>query len=123
MGKKLAGLQRYNRRENGRTLFLSMARYLVFSTQFVCVLWAFGFQGDTVELFVRIALIYLGSTVVPSFALAELGVRESMAMMLLPAAGIDPAVAFISTLLVWIINILLPSIAGMVLFFRSKRLS
>ncbi|MBI1267700.1 MAG: hypothetical protein GC193_09765 [Cryomorphaceae bacterium] len=123
LGKKLVGLQRYNRRENGRTLFLSMARYGVFSSQFLCVLLAFGFDGDTTEMLFRIALVYLGSTIVPSFALAELGVRESMAVMLLPAAGIDPAVAFIATLLVWIINILLPSMAGMVLFFRSKRLS
>jgi uncharacterized membrane protein YbhN (UPF0104 family) len=123
LGKKLAGLQRYNRRENGRTLFLSLARYLVFSTQFICVLMAFGFEGDTTELLIRIALVYLGSTIVPSFALAELGVRESLAVILLPAAGIDPAVAFIATLLVWIINILLPSIAGMVLFFRSRKLS
>jgi len=84
---------------------------------------AFGFEGDTTELLIRIALVYLGSTIVPSFALAELGVRESLAVILLPAAGIDPAVAFIATLLVWIINILLPSIAGMVLFFRSRKLS
>lgn len=120
IGKRIGGLQTYNRHENGRTLFLSIARYLVFSTQFVCVVIAFGFEGNTSELFIRIALVYLGSTIIPSFALAELGVRESMAVLLFPAIGINPAVAFIATLLVWIVNILLPSIAGMVLFFRRR---
>lgn len=121
IGKRIQTLQEYRRRQNGITLLISVVRYGVFATQFLLMLQLFGFAGEDFEAYLRIALIYLSTTLIPTVAAAELGLRESMAIMMLPAGGITESVVFTSTLLLWIINLLLPGMIGAVFFVNWKK--
>lgn len=122
VGTRIQTLQTYSRRQHSIVLLLSILRYAVFAIQFYLSLHLFGYTGTTEEAFFRIAVIYLISTLLPTAALAELGVRESVAVLLLPAAGIAATGAFAATLLVFLVNIGIPAVAGGMLFTRLKKL-
>jgi len=122
IGKRAATLQAYSRREHALLLFLSMLRYAVFATQYYLVLLWFGFTGDAFDAYARIAVIYIVTTLVPTVALAELGLRESMAVLMLPAAGISPEAAFSATFFLYLVNIATPAALGGLLFLQMKKL-
>ncbi len=120
LGKRVHNLQRYNRKEKWIVLGLSALRYAVFTFQFILALWVLGVDLSPDEAFLRIAAVYLGATLIPTFALAEIGLRESMALLILsPSSQADTAV-FAATLLVWLINLMVPALVGAVLFVKSK---
>lgn len=121
-GMRVATLQHYTRRTNALILALSLLRYAVFATQFYLALVLYGFQGEMSEAAARIAVIYLITTLIPTAALAEFGLRESMAVLILPAAGIRPEAAFSATLMLYLVNIGIPAVAGGLLFTRLKKL-
>lgn len=119
-GKRVRTLQHYSRRQNAGTLILSLLRYATFACQFYFALKLYGISGAPVEIFLRIGILYLGTTLIPTAALAEFGVRESFAILLFPAAGISEEGAFAATLLLWLINLLFPAILGGILFTRLQ---
>lgn len=120
LGKRVHNLQRYDRKQKWIILGLSAARYGVFAYQFILSLQLLGVVLSLDESFLRIAAIYLSTTLIPTFALAEIGLRESMALLILsPSSQADSAV-FAATLLVWIVNLLLPSLLGASYFVKHK---
>lgn len=121
LGKRVQTLQVYSRRQHAVVLALSVFRYAVFATQFYLALQLYGFAGMPHEAFLRIAIVYLFSTLIPTAALAEFGIRESMAVLVLPAAGMSPEAAFSATLVLYLVNICIPALAGGLLFIRMKK--
>jgi uncharacterized membrane protein YbhN (UPF0104 family) len=119
-GKRVRTLQHYSRRQNAGTLVLSALRYVTFATQMYFALKLYGISGDAFEIYLRIGILYLATTLIPTAALAEFGVRESLAILLFPAAGISEEGAFAATLLVWLVNLLFPAILGGILFTRLQ---
>lgn len=120
IGRRLRGLEAYSRRTNYLILLMSILRYAVFATQFYLLLMLYGWAGFTPEAYFRIAILYVASTLIPTVALAELGLRESLALVLFPAAMIAPSAAFAATFNLWIINLLLPAIFGGYFFTRLR---
>ncbi|MGB0423478.1 MAG: lysylphosphatidylglycerol synthase domain-containing protein [Flavobacteriales bacterium] len=118
---RIATLQQYKLKMKAQILFLSILRYVVFSTQFVLCLLALQPNHGISELYARVATVYLGSTIIPSFALAEIGLRESLAILIFETSSFTAPVVFQITLLVWVINLLLPALIGVVAFFQSKK--
>ena len=92
-------------------IVLSGLRYVVFASQFACALAAWGFEFSWAT-YGTIAVVYLGNMVVPTAALAELGVREAlMVAWVQPTGGALPALVA-ATFAVWVINLGLPALAG-----------
>jgi hypothetical protein len=74
-----------------------------------------------------IPVMYLVLAAIPTAALTELGVRGSVAVFLFALVGGSTAtsaewtLAIISaTTLIWLLNIALPSLAGVLVVFRLK---
>jgi hypothetical protein len=110
-----------------KTLMLSLLRYLVFSTQFYLAIRLMGLTFTINQCFMVIPVIYLSLASIPTIALTELGVRGSVSVFLFGLiAGINgldssTALAVVSaSTLIWIINIALPSLAGVLVVFRLK---
>jgi hypothetical protein len=120
IGKRLSGLEAYPRNTNYLILLISILRYAVFSTQFYLLLVLYGWAGFTPEAYFRIAILYVASTLIPTVALAELGLRESLALLLFPIALLSPSAAFAATFILWIINLLLPAIFGGYFFAKLR---
>lgn len=98
---------------------LSLLRNLTFSFQYYLLMLAFGFEASLSLGFMLIWLIYVIKSVIPSISLAELGIRESVALAVMQAFGIAALTAVSSTFLLYLINIALPAVAGV--FFLQKK--
>jgi uncharacterized membrane protein YbhN (UPF0104 family) len=91
---------------------LSAIRYWTFSTQYVLLMIAFGYEGAWLPAYGMVAIIFLGKSVLPVMGLMELGVRESVALVVMTAFGLPETLAIASTFLLYLLNMLLPTLLG-----------
>lgn len=101
-------------------LLLGLSRYIVFSLQYVVLISAFGFEGPWILIFSMVWMIFLIKSIIPSITLTELGIRESVALAVMGAFGVPAYIAFSSTFILYVINIILPSLLGLFYVYRLK---
>lgn len=97
---------------------LSALRYFTFASQYVLLMYAFQYDGGAVEAYWMVALIFLGKSVLPVMGVLELGAREAVALVVMTAFGAAEGTAIGSTLLLYLVNILLPTVLGVVAMQR-----
>lgn len=101
-------------------LGLSLLRFGVFSAQYLCLMKGFGASGSILVSFALIAMIFWINSVIPSVALTEIGIRESVALLVMGGMGIATFTAFSSTFLLYVINLLIPSLLGVLMLYRVR---
>ncbi|MEX1002217.1 MAG: lysylphosphatidylglycerol synthase domain-containing protein [Crocinitomicaceae bacterium] len=101
-------------------LILSILRYTVFLVQFYLLLLAFGTFPNPLVLIPAIALVYLVTTMIPSFLFGKLFVREATALFILGAFGVGTAVILATVFILWILNLALPALIGAIILMRTK---
>ena len=123
----LAIMPTYPARALHAVLAISGLRYAVFCGQFLLLLGAYGVGSPLGPGLAAVAGTFLLKSLVPSLnALADVGVRELSATHLFGLLG-QPALPVLSaSLSLWVINIALPSAAGLLLVpglrvLREKR--
>jgi len=100
---------------------LSVFRYIVFGSQFLIVMIVFGVDGDLLLLIAGISWIFLAKSIIPSFSfLSDLGIREFSALIFFESFGINILPVLSASLSIWILNIALPSIAGLYFINKTK---
>jgi len=113
----LASIDNFHRRDAVVVLTLSFIFYSVFFFQFHLLTLAF----EPVPLwvgFVSITSTMFAKTYIPSITFGEIGIRESAAIMFYTQFGFNGATAFNASILLFAINVMLPSAVG--LFFIPK---
>ena len=112
----LAIMPTYPARALHAVLAISGLRYAVFCGQFLLLLEAYGVASPLGPGLAAVAGTFLLKSLVPSLnALADVGVRELSATHLFGLLG-QPALPVLSaSLSLWVINIALPSAAGLLL--------
>lgn len=111
----------YSRKEICILLFLSMARYFTFAFQFLWILYLFQIGLPSITLFAGITWIFIAKSIIPAFNfLNDLGVREFSALYFFSDYGIDNASIVVASLVIWIINIFFPTLAGAFFIIRMK---
>jgi len=98
-------------------LLLSLARYMVFTLQFFILLRAFGVDTSVLEGVVLIPLNFLAMTAIPTIALTELLIRESVALKFLGYASENTLGIATTTFTLWVVNLAVPALAGGLLIF------
>jgi uncharacterized membrane protein YbhN (UPF0104 family) len=97
------------------SVVISLMRYFVFCTELWLIFLIFSREVKFEPMFFAIALTFLANSVIPSFSFTELGVRAAGASVFFPMFGIDPNIAATSTVLLWVINVGIPSLPGIML--------
>jgi len=97
----------------------SFLRYLIFFTQFFLLLLLFE-KNVGLLLLPGIALYFLITTVIPMISALEAAIRAAVAIMVFKDSGISPAALALSSLMIWLVNIILPSIAGYFFLLRQN---
>ena len=69
---------------------------------------------------VLIASIYFVQTIIPTFAIIEVVFRGNVAVSFLAALTANAVGVFSATFLIWFVNLILPALAGLVLFTRHR---
>jgi hypothetical protein len=91
---------------------LSLIRHLIFTIQFVLVLYTFGADLSSSDI-LWILQYYFWVTLAPSIFLGKIIVRDSVALWVLPFAGIAPEIILPASISVWIINLLFPTLLAL----------
>jgi hypothetical protein len=118
----LRSLEGISSRDKVFLLIISTLKFLTYVLQFYVILLFFGVTIGLVQGTAAISLIYmiLHFLLVPT--VGDLGVRGSVSLLIIGVFTPDvPAIVF-TTFAVWIINIMIPSIIGLILL-RKVRLA
>ncbi|MBX9852508.1 MAG: flippase-like domain-containing protein [Cytophagaceae bacterium] len=111
-------ISQYSFRELLFVLALSLARYIVFSAQFVFILYFAGVSSRVDILLLGVNFIFLAKSVIPT--LFDLWVRETAAVYFFSFFMIASDQVIFSSLSLWFINILMPAVLGLFLIFKLK---
>ncbi len=96
-----------------RVVGLSLLRFSLYMTQFWLVLHFFGSELPLWPALASVSMMYLAKAILPSFSfLSELGIREFTALYFFGLYAVPEHIVIASTLLIWIINVLFPAMAG-----------
>ncbi|NLR90391.1 lysylphosphatidylglycerol synthase transmembrane domain-containing protein [Flammeovirga agarivorans] len=89
-------------------------RYILFTAQFVLVIKAFGVEESWGLMFLLVPIIYFIKTMTPSLTgVLDLGARELSALYIFEVMDANTNVALMASLIIWAINILIPSLIGL----------
>ncbi|MEO9533634.1 MAG: lysylphosphatidylglycerol synthase domain-containing protein [Crocinitomicaceae bacterium] len=116
----IANIQEASLPFKGLILILSMLRYAVFLSQFYLLLLCFQTDLIVAEIIPAIAVVFLITTIIPSFLFGKLFVREASALFVLIECGIPTPVILFTVFLLWMINLAVPSLIGGSILMRSK---
>jgi hypothetical protein len=97
-----------------KTLLFSLMRHGVFTTQFASMLYAVGEDISLHSIF-WIWQTYFWLTLSPGFILGKLIVRESVSAWVLGYAGMDVGLVMGASFFLWGINLLVPTLFGVVI--------
>jgi len=93
-------------------LLLSIIRYSIFSTQLVLLLMFFGANSDTLNLYLGVFVTYLFASVIPSFAISEVIVRSSFALVFIGYFVPNPTGIVAATMALWLLNVAIPALTA-----------
>jgi Lysylphosphatidylglycerol synthase TM region len=102
----------FRRRELLLILALSALRYGVYSTQYLLLLYFFGINTGILEGYGGIAAIFLMQSTLPLPPVAGLLARGNLAVYVWSFFGGNEAGSLAATFILWIINLILPSLFG-----------
>ena len=103
-----------------RMLTLALFRHVIFTLQFACVLYAFGIEINGSSI-LWIWQFYFWITLAPSLFLGKLGVRESVAVWVFVAAGMDELAVVCSAFSIWVMNLFVPTVLSLMFLKRAKQ--
>jgi len=113
-------MNKFRAPELSYVLFLSFFRYVIFASQYVLLLWAFGVDIVLLKTLAAIALSYLIIVFIPHFSITELGVRGSVAVLIFQNFTQDLHLVAMAAGLLWLINISIPTVMGSIFLMSSK---
>ena len=111
-------LHRFSAREQWTILGISLLRFAVYTFQYWLLLHWQGVPLPLAEGFLLCTLFFWAMAIIPSIALAELGIRGTVSVFLFAAFSPNIAGIAAATFILWCINLVLPSLAGAALFLR-----
>lgn len=109
----------YTNRELLSAFLAASLRYLTFSVQFGLALHLFDIHLPLRQMASGIGLVYLGKTLIPAFnLLSDLGIREASALFVFGQWQVPAPQILAATLTLWLINILLPVLIGLLAIWQ-----
>jgi len=110
----------YSFEELLKVLSYSIARYVIFTTQFFILLQLFDVQILYTDAIILIMSMLFVVSVIPTIAITEIGVRGSVALALFGLVSANAVGILSATFVLWIINLLIPSLIGVIFIFTLK---
>lgn len=119
--KFLSPLWQYSMRSWGIIFFFSLSRYLVFLLQFMLLAIIFAAEIDTVLIFACATWVFAAKTFMPKISnLERLGNRALAVVFFMNLFGQPVSGVLMAVILLWFINLAIPSIIGLTFFKDLK---
>jgi uncharacterized protein (TIRG00374 family) len=117
---QLQSLSKLNKKYFTRMSIISMLFYSCFLLQYALLVSAFSHNTEIMNYLWAGNLIMFVKTVIPPISLGELGIREGASVFFLTKFSELPSVAFNASIFLFIINILLPALVGLILLLKKN---
>ena len=111
-------IKSYSFRAINYVLFLSLLRYLVFSTQFILLLHYFDINLSWWLMLMGVSFVFFIKSVIPTFF--DIGVRETAAVVFFGVFSNNHENIIFASLTLWIFNLAFPAIAGLLFVFKIR---
>ena len=98
----------------------SALRYTVFFCQMALLLYLFNRQHFDFFICSEIALYFLVTTIIPMISVLEAPIRAAIALVVFRESGISDTVLALASVLIWLVNIILPSLFGYIILLRQN---
>lgn len=119
--KYVSLIDTYSKSELAYIQMLSICRYLIFSIQFLLVIYIYLPEINLDIAYGGVTYIFLTKSVLPTFNfLSDLGIREYAAIQYFEKFSIETVSIVAASLSLWVINILLPTIIGIPSMLKLK---
>jgi len=112
--RALKYLQQITTRDLSIALGFSLAKYVVFSTQFVLLLLYFGVEIPVFWIFCGVAVMYLMQTSVPLPPFVDVVARSELAVLLWASFNVNELSVLAASFFIWVINLLIPAFFGLI---------
>ena len=99
---------------------LSFTRYCVFLFQYYLAIKVFGVRMDFEPASLLIAIVFLITSAIPSFALTEVVTRGAVAATVFGLYCTDTNAVIAASFMVWIINLAIPALTGSLFIGKMK---
>ena len=120
MKQKLNYLKECNKLILLHVLTISFARYVIFVIQFFILISIFELNIPFITIFTGIALTFISTAFLSYFLPIELGTRELFALSYFENYTDNLTAVLTSVFLLWVCNIAIPGLFGLVVFLRLK---
>ncbi|MFZ9694751.1 MAG: lysylphosphatidylglycerol synthase domain-containing protein [Chitinophagaceae bacterium] len=116
------GLTYFTRPHLRRLLLFSTLRYLVFLLQYACAFTLFNVCLSPLDLIAAVGFCFLLLSIVPNFAIAELGIRGLVSLWIVGLFSVNKTGILLATLTIWLVNLILPAVVGALLLLGIGKL-
>lgn len=113
-------LENLSNRAYLQVLFYSFLRFIVFALQYVLIWQALQADISWWQGFWSVALIFLVMAIVPSFAIADVGIRGKVAISIAGLFSSNSIALLTGTVGIWLLNLVLPALLGSLLLLTIK---
>jgi uncharacterized protein (TIRG00374 family) len=103
-----------------KMLIISFLFYVCYIMQYALLVSAFTDNNDFVNYLWAANLIMFVKTIIPPISIGELGIREGASIYFLTKMGESASVGFNASILLFVINLLIPALVGAVMFLRKN---
>lgn len=102
------------------TTGLSFLRYCLFASNWLLILWTLDYEMSMLEIIMNTLAMYLFVSIIPLIPMADVPVRMTAAAMIFEGSYNYGDTIIFATVLVWIINTILPTAIGCALLPFKK---
>lgn len=113
-------MRRFTLKEELTVLALTSARFVVYTAQYLALMRWMHINIPLFDGFMMASLFFWAMSVIPSVALAELGVRGTVSLFLFGHITGNAAGVLSATVVLWCINLIIPAIIGALLLLRIR---
>lgn len=105
-----------------KLLSLSLLRFIVFIIQYYLLFRLFDVSILWWQSFWTVSISFLVLAVIPSFAIADVGLRGKVGIKIVGLFAANELGIFFSTITIWFINLIIPAIIGSLLIVGIKKI-
>lgn len=103
-----------------KLLWLSLLRYFVFVVQYLLLFFFFDIQASVWMLAAATSVLFLALAVVPTIALAEVGLRGKLSLLIAGMFTTNSLGVVLAATSAWMLNLMLPALAGSIFMLGSR---
>jgi uncharacterized protein (TIRG00374 family) len=117
---KFLFLRTLDRNYSAKMIFLSILFYTCYIIQFAILVAAFSHNYYILNYIWSGNLVMFSKTIIPPISFGELGIREGASVFFIQQFGESASVGFNASIFLFFINVLIPSLIGLLFIFKKN---